>query len=101
MLVASLFENHRNVPVTHMCMCFLSDDPITYVKAVVDTADALGWTEPFTVCGHSMGAGVGALVTAAFGAKVNALVMIEQLGHVSRPEEDTAGQACMCAPAVN
>ncbi len=49
------------------------------VHTVLDIADALGW-ERFTLLGHSMGAGIASLVTAACPERVERLVAIEALG---------------------
>ncbi len=49
------------------------------VHTVLDIADALGW-ERFTLLGHSMGAGIASLVTAACPDRVERLVAIEALG---------------------
>ena len=61
------------------------------VLAVLDAADALGWTQ-FTVLGHSMGASVGCLVAAAAPDRVRRLVAIEALGALADAEDHTAGR---------
>ena len=61
------------------------------VLAVLDAADALGWTQ-FTVLGHSMGASVGCLVAAAAPGRVQRLVAIEALGALADTEEHTAAR---------
>ncbi len=51
----------------------------TAIHAVLDVADALGW-ERFSLLGHSMGAGIAALVAAAAPTRVDRLALIETLG---------------------
>ena len=46
----------------------------------VQTLDALGWTSPVTLIGHSFGQGVATLVAGSFPDRVNAVVLIEGLG---------------------
>lgn len=51
----------------------------TAIHAVLDVADALGW-ERFGLLGHSMGAGIAALVAVAAPDRVERLALIETLG---------------------
>lgn len=60
----------------------------TYVHAVLDVADALGW-ERFALLGHSMGAAVASLVAAAQPQRVERLALIENLGPLAE-EADAA-----------
>ena len=61
------------------------------VHAVLDAADALGW-DRFAVVGHSMGASIGCLVTAAAPERVSRLAAIEGLGALADAEERTASR---------
>lgn len=60
----------------------------TALHAVLDVADALGWTR-FSVLGHSMGAGIGSLLAAACPDRVARLVAIEALGALPETVENT------------
>ncbi|MCA9716069.1 MAG: alpha/beta hydrolase [Myxococcales bacterium] len=64
---------------------------IDYVADAIAACDALGW-ERFSIIGHSLGAGVGALVAGAVPDRVERLVLLEGLGPMTNLEED--------APAV-
>lgn len=57
---------------------------------VLDVADALGW-DRFSLLGHSMGAGIASL-TASVSDRVERLVVIEALGGLRGPEEETANR---------
>ncbi len=59
------------------------------VNAVLDAADALGW-EHFGVLGHSMGAGLGSILSAAAPERVTRLLAIEALGALSDHADRTA-----------
>ncbi|KAF1699953.1 alpha/beta fold hydrolase [Pseudoxanthomonas suwonensis] len=59
----------------------------TYVHAVLDAADALGW-ERFALLGHSMGAAVAAMVAVAQPQRVARLGLIETVGPLA--EDETA-----------
>ncbi len=61
------------------------------VNAVLDLADALGWSE-FAVLGHSMGAGIGSLLAASSPQRVTRFVAIEALGGLSETVERTAAR---------
>jgi pimeloyl-ACP methyl ester carboxylesterase len=61
---------------------------IDWVPEVVAVADELGW-DRFSILGHSMGAGIGSLVPAIFPERIERLILLEGLGPVSAPAEDT------------
>lgn len=73
-----------------------SDDgpPVLLSEAAFYVAEAieqLQWqSEPFTLIGHSMGAGIGCLYTAAFPEQVAQLVLLEGVAPLSRPASDIA-----------
>lgn len=52
---------------------------------------ALGW-DRFTLLGHSMGAGVASLLAGAHPQAVEKLVMLDGIGTLTAPEEETAAQ---------
>ena len=58
------------------------------VNAVLDIADALGWSR-FSLLGHSMGAGIGSLVAAACPQRIERFVAIEALGALAETPERT------------
>lgn len=58
------------------------------VNAVLDIADALGWSR-FSLLGHSMGAGIGSLLAAACPQRIERFVAIEALGALAETPEDT------------
>ena len=58
------------------------------VNAVLDIADALGWSG-FSLLGHSMGAGIGSLVAAACPERIERFVAIEALGALAETAERT------------
>ncbi|MCD6009465.1 MULTISPECIES: alpha/beta fold hydrolase [Halomonadaceae] len=62
-----------------------------YTHDVLDTLASLG-LERATLLGHSMGAGVACLVAAAMPERVERLVLIDGLGTLTTPSEDTAAQ---------
>lgn len=62
-----------------------------YTHDVLDALAALG-LERATLLGHSMGAGVACLVAAAVPERVARLVLIDGLGTLTTPSEDTAVQ---------
>lgn len=65
-----------------------------FLDAVVDVADlldALG-VEQATLLGHSMGAALSTLFAGAFPDRVRRLVMLDGLGPLSNPADDTAEQ---------
>jgi pimeloyl-ACP methyl ester carboxylesterase len=61
----------------------------TAINAVLDVADAQGWTR-FHLLGHSMGGGIASLIAAACPQRVRALVAIEALGALGEAVENTA-----------
>ena len=61
---------------------------VDFVPDVAAAADALGW-ERFDLLGHSMGAGVATLVAATCARRVRRLVLLEGLGPMSTPAEET------------
>jgi pimeloyl-ACP methyl ester carboxylesterase len=63
----------------------------THLHATLDAADALGW-DRFALLGHSMGAAVAALVAAAMPSRVQRLALIETLGPLAEPVENTASR---------
>ncbi|MDW5377108.1 alpha/beta hydrolase [Halomonas sp. HP20-15] len=65
-----------------------------YTHDVLDVLDALAsqGLERATLLGHSMGAGVACLVAAAMPERVERLVLIDGLGTLTTPSEDTASQ---------
>jgi pimeloyl-ACP methyl ester carboxylesterase len=58
------------------------------VNAVLDIADALGWSR-FSLLGHSMGAGIGSLLAAACPQRITRFVAIEALGALAETPENT------------
>ncbi|GAB2506514.1 alpha/beta fold hydrolase [Lysobacter humi (ex Lee et al. 2017)] len=58
-------------------------------RAVLATADALGWTR-FSLLGHSMGGAVATFVAAAAPARIERLALIEALGGLVEAEDATA-----------
>ncbi|WP_460828338.1 alpha/beta fold hydrolase [Marilutibacter aestuarii] len=61
------------------------------VNAVLDAADALGWSR-FSLLGHSMGAGIASLLAAACPDRVERLVAIEALGALAESPDQTASR---------
>ena len=59
---------------------------IDYVADVAAVAEALGWTS-FSLLGHSLGAGVAALLAGTWPERVKRLVLLEGLGPMTDPEE--------------
>ncbi|MET0289284.1 MAG: alpha/beta hydrolase [Pseudoxanthomonas sp.] len=59
------------------------------INAVLDVADAQGWTQ-FHLLGHSMGGGIASLIAAACPQRVRTLVAIEALGALGESVENTA-----------
>ncbi|UHQ20402.1 alpha/beta hydrolase [Lysobacter sp. KIS68-7] len=59
------------------------------VHTVLDAADALGW-ERFAVLGHSMGAAIGTILSAAAPERVARFLSIEALGALADREDRTA-----------
>lgn len=64
---------------------------VEYVADVIAVLDALGWQD-CVLLGHSMGAGIAALVAAVYPERVRALLLVEGLGaQVGTPEKIVAG----------
>jgi len=61
---------------------------IDWVPEIVAVADELGW-DRFTIIGHSMGAGIASLVPAIVPERIDRLILLEGLGPISAPAEDT------------
>ena len=59
---------------------------IDYVADVAAVADALGW-QKFSLLGHSLGAGVAALLAGTWPDRVHRLALLEGLGPLSDPDE--------------
>ena len=59
------------------------------VHTVLDAADALGWSR-FAVLGHSMGAAIGSILSAAAPERVARFLAIEALGALADREDHTA-----------
>lgn len=62
---------------------------VDFVADVIAAADAIGWSR-FSLLGHSMGAGIGSLIAAAFPERVERLVLIEGLGPWGDDPKDCA-----------
>lgn len=58
---------------------------IDYVADVAHVVEALGWRE-FSLLGHSLGAGVGALLAGTWPDRVRRLALVEGLGPMSDPD---------------
>jgi pimeloyl-ACP methyl ester carboxylesterase len=58
---------------------------IDYVADVAAVAEALGWQQ-FTLIGHSLGAGVAALLAGTWPERVRRLALLEGLGPMTDPE---------------
>ena len=61
------------------------------VHTVLDAADALGW-ERFAILGHSMGAAIGSILSAAAPERVTRFLAIEALGALADREDRTASR---------
>lgn len=59
---------------------------IDYVADVAAVAEALGW-QTFSLLGHSLGAGVAALLAGTWPERVRRLVLLEGLGPMTDPDE--------------
>ncbi len=64
---------------------------VDFVAAAHRATEALGW-ERFSVVGHSLGAGVAALLAASFPDRVERLAMLEGVGPLSETEEGGPGR---------
>lgn len=84
-LIALDFPGHgQSRPRPAGCR-YLFDD---YVFDVIAAADALGW-ERFHLLGHSLGGAVSSLVAAACPERVSSLALIEGLGPLTTPVDQT------------
>jgi pimeloyl-ACP methyl ester carboxylesterase len=61
----------------------------SWVAAVFDVADALGW-QRFSLLGHSMGAAISVLAAGTLPDRIERLIAIEAAGPFSRPESSAA-----------
>ena len=64
---------------------------VDWVPEVAAAADALGW-ERFSLLGHSMGAGISTLVSAAYPERVARAALLEGAGPMAAPAEEAAEQ---------
>ncbi len=64
---------------------------VDWVPAVLAAADALGW-QRFSLVGHSMGAGVAALVPGVAPERVERIALLEGFGPMTSPAEQTPEQ---------
>jgi pimeloyl-ACP methyl ester carboxylesterase len=64
---------------------------VNWVPVVMQAAGALGWDE-FSLVGHSMGAGIAALMPAVEPERINRLVLLEGVGPTSTPAADAPRQ---------
>ncbi|MGD9252737.1 MAG: alpha/beta hydrolase [Holophagae bacterium] len=64
---------------------------VDWVPEVAAAADALGW-ERFSLLGHSMGAGISTLVSAAYPERVARAALLEGAGPMAAPAEEAAKQ---------
>ncbi|MEP6938765.1 MAG: alpha/beta fold hydrolase [Rudaea sp.] len=61
------------------------------VLEALDAADALGW-RAFDLLGHSRGGGIAVLTAAACPERIHRLVLIEAMGPIATPAEQSAAQ---------
>lgn len=64
---------------------------VDYVLDVIAAADALGW-QRFSLLGHSLGGAIASVFAAACPQRVDNLLLIEALGPLSKPVEETLTQ---------
>ena len=64
---------------------------VDYLDDVLAAADALGWKK-FSLLGHSLGGGISSFIAAAFPERVQNLFLIEVVGAVSAPVENSLTQ---------
>jgi len=60
----------------------------------VRAVKSLGWKDPFTLVGHSLGAGVGSIMAAVSSHTIRTLVCIDHLGVMTKPADSALG-VCM------
>jgi pimeloyl-ACP methyl ester carboxylesterase len=73
-------SDHRPLGAAFHFLDFLPD--------VAAAADSLGW-QRFVLLGHSMGAGIASLMPAAFPDRIERVVLLEGVGPLSAPAEET------------
>ena len=73
-------SDHRPLGAAFQFLDFLPD--------VAAAADSLGW-QRFVLLGHSMGAGIASLMPAVFPERVERSVLLEGVGPLSAPPEET------------
>lgn len=61
---------------------------LDFLPDIAAAADALGWKR-FDLLGHSMGAGIASLMPAVFPDRVERVVLLEGVGPLSAPAEET------------
>ena len=61
-----------------------------YLYYVAEAARLLQWQESFVLIGHSMGAGISLMYAAAFPEQIRQLILLDSVGNVSRPAENTS-----------
>jgi pimeloyl-ACP methyl ester carboxylesterase len=61
---------------------------VDYIDDVIAVADALKWPQ-FLLLGHSLGAGIASMIAGAFPDRITGLMLIEGLGPMSRPPDQT------------
>lgn len=62
---------------------------VTFARACVAVADALGW-DRFSLLAHSLGGAVASVIAAACPKRIERLLLIESLGALAQPEHSTA-----------
>ncbi len=62
---------------------------VTFARACVAVADALGW-DRFSLLAHSLGGAVASVIAAACPQRIERLLLIESLGALAQPEHSTA-----------
>ncbi|MDT8409014.1 MAG: alpha/beta hydrolase [Wenzhouxiangellaceae bacterium] len=85
-LVCLDFPGHGQSPPRPASVRYHFDD---YVFDVLATADALGW-DRFHLLGHSLGGAVASVLAAACPERIQSLSVIEGLGPLSAPPDQTA-----------
>lgn len=64
---------------------------VTFARACVAVADALGW-DRFSLLAHSLGGAVASVIAAACPQRIERLLLIESLGALVQPENSTASR---------
>jgi pimeloyl-ACP methyl ester carboxylesterase len=70
-----------------------------YASAVLDALTSLGWNGAFSLCSHSMGAGISSMVAGARHADLALLCVIEGIGMNVKAEADTPSALATSAEA--